>query len=99
MTLFVFRIIRQSLNIRCTTKTDITRNDMINWYLQNAHWVHMEMTVNTTAAPRVVYLTSVKKQQENALEDVHPDGKDFCASKVRCSIFGFFFTIPNYLCL
>ena len=63
---------------------------MIKWYLQNAHWVHMEMTVNTTAAPRVVYPKSVIKQQENALEDVHPDGKDSCASKVRCSIIGGF---------
>ena len=60
---------------------------MIIWYLQNAQWVHMEMTVNTTAAPRVVYLTSVKKHQENALKDVHPDGQDLCASKVRCSNF------------
>ena len=47
---------------------------MIIWYLQNAQWVHMEMTVNTTAAPRVVYPKGVKKQQENASEDVHPDG-------------------------
>ena len=63
---------------------------MIIWYLQNAQWVHMEMTVNTTAAPRVVYPKGVKKQKENASEDVHPDGKDLCASKVRCSIFVFF---------
>ena len=60
---------------------------MIKWYLQNAQRVHMEMTVKTNAAPRVVYPKSVIKQQENVLEDVQPDGKDFCASKVRCSIF------------
>ena len=57
---------------------------MIKWYLQDAQWVHMEMTVNTTAAQRAVNPKSVKKQQENALKDVHPDGKDLCASKVRC---------------
>ena len=65
-------------------KTNITRKDMIKCYLQSVQWVHMEMTVNTTAALRVVYLKSVKTQRGNALTDVHPDGKDFCASKVRC---------------
>ena len=59
MTLFCFRIIRQSLNIRSTTKTDITRKDMIIWYLQNALMVHMEMAVKTTAVPRVVNQTTV----------------------------------------
>lgn len=48
----------------------------------------MESTVCSTAALHAIYQTAVTKQQENALEDVNPDGKEFSVNKV---IFIFWF--------
>ena len=42
----------------------------------------MESTVSMTAAVHVMRYTTVTEQQENALETVSQDGKDFSVNRV-----------------
>ena len=42
----------------------------------------MESTVSMTAAVHVMYYTVVTEQQENVLEAVSQDGKDFSVNRV-----------------
>ena len=48
----------------------------------------MESTVSITVVVHVVCQTTVTEQQENALEDVNPDGKDFSVNKVMFVLYG-----------